>query len=208
MSILKYLTEYTKEYMPPSVKWRDKRVWHRTKSGEMHFVKVKSLSPEEQMKYKPIDLVNKDKRAMKLSKKAEFKKAEEPEITSYELPVSEQKPVEGEMFDFYYGVENPDMYDEFEEGELVQATLDSAKAIDMEDDENLHIVFAENVPLDAVKEYMDEEGEWKKIEIDDNNKKAEFIEFSENDFFKLDLYKYKDIIKLELQNDKEDEDIE
>jgi len=205
MSILNYLSEYTKEYMPPSVKWREKRVWHRTRSGEMHFVKVKSLSPEEQMKYKPIDLVNKDKRASKLNRNSKMKKIEAPGLKPTDMPTGEQKPIEGEMFDFYYGVKDESNYNEFEEDELIKATLDSATAIDMEDDEGLHIVFAQNVPIDAVKEYLDEEGEWKKIEIEDKTKKAEFIEFSENDYFKLDLYKYKDTIKLELQNDDDDE---
>lgn len=208
MSILNYLTEYTKDYMPPSIAWREKRVWHRTKSGEMHFVKVKSLSPDEQMRYKPIDLIKKNKRAEKLNKKIRVLKSKEEIEPTQEPVVAEPKAkVEGEMFDFYYGIKDPSKYKEFNEDELVEATLDSAKAVDMEDDEGLHIVIAKNVPLDAIKEYMDEEGDWKEIEIEDKLKKAEFIEFGDNDFFKLDLYPYKDIVELELQNDEEIEEM-
>jgi hypothetical protein len=209
MSILQYLPEYTKEYMPPSVAWRERRIWHVTKSGARHFVKIKSLPPEEQIKYKPIELINKDKRAEKLNKRLKSSAAVKPVASAsqqtQQLPPEQPKQeVEGEVFDFYFGIKNPSKYDKLEEGELVEATLDSSKAIDMEDDEGLHIVFARNVPIDAVKEYLDEEGNWKKIDIDDKDKKAEFIKFSDNDFFKLDLYKYKDLVNLELQTDDEE----
>ncbi|MEM4261002.1 MAG: hypothetical protein QXG00_07210 [Candidatus Woesearchaeota archaeon] len=207
MSLIKYLTEYTKKYMPPSVEWRERRVWHRTPSGKMNFVKIKSLTPEEQLRYKPIDLVKKDKRAAQLGEKMRGRKRDEFIGIPLQSPIPEEKPkVEGEMFDFYYGVKDVDKYKEFEKDKLIVATLDSARAVEMEDDEGLHIVFARNVPLDAIKEYMDEDGDWKEIDLDDKDKKAEFVKFNETDLFKIDLYSYKDIVDLELQNDEEDDE--
>jgi hypothetical protein len=214
MSILNYLSEYSKDYQPPSIAWRDRRVWHRTKSNEMHYVKIKSLTPEEQMKYKPMDLLKKDKRAKKLSIGLQKPKEETPQMDYQDIAqdntlVQEPTPpIEGEVFDFYYGVEDPKNYKDIEEDKLIIATLDSAKAVDMEDDDGLTIVYARNVPFEAVKEYMDEDGNWKKIEITDKDKKAEFIEFSENDFFKIDLYPYKDVVELELQNEDETNETE
>lgn len=196
MSVLKYLMEYSKDYMPPSIAWRERRVWHKTKSGKMNFVKIKSLAPEEQLKYKPLDLVNRGKKSKKLNTQIKIK-SDSLKL----LPTgTKQTDIQGEVFNFYYGVKDISKYKDFEKDNLVVATLDPSVAVDMEE-EGLNIVFAINVPVDAVKEYMDEDGNWRKIEIDDKNKKAEFIKFSENDYFKVDFFTYKDVINFELQSD-------
>ena len=208
MSILDYLVEYSKDYKPPSIAWRERRVWHKTKTGEMNFVKIKSLTPDEQMKYKPMDLVKKAKKAKKLDS-AKIRKQTGGIPTQTQQPeIEPEKVVEGETFDFYFGVKDPEKYNEIKEGELVIATLDSSRAVDFEDDDGLRVVFVANVPIDTVKEYLDEEGDWKKIEITDRDEKAEFIKFDETDFFKLDLFPFKDKLQLELQDDLDDDEDE
>jgi len=205
MSILDHLlNEYSKDYKPPSIAWRERRVWHRTKSGEMHYVKIKSLAPEEQMKYKPIDLARKKKKTSKYDKAKKRKNM--PGMGAPAAQPEPEKAIEGELFDFYYGVKDKEKYKDFEEGKYVMATLEPSKAADMEEDEEVSIVFVANVPIDAVKEYMDEEGDWKKIEIEDKDQKAEFIKFEDTDFFKIDLYPYKDKLEPELQDEEEKEE--
>ena len=205
MSILNYLKEYNKDYMPPSVKWRERRVSHRTPSGEINIVKIKSLSPNEQMKYKPIDLIHRDKRAKNLGSKIKSSKSsDEQQFEPQEqIPVKLPPTVHGEVFDFYIGIESNEEVKNIKKNQLFKATLDSAKAVDMEEDEQLHIILAKNVPVDAIKEYMDEDGKWKKIEEEDRDKKADFIKFDDNDFFKIDLFEFKDIIELEPQEEEE-----
>ena len=124
MSILNYLTEYSRDYKPPSIAWRERRVWHKTKTGEMHYVKIKSLTPEEQMKFKPLDLIRKNKKAAKFekTKKKKAMGGETPMTTPQQVKPPEEKIIEGDVLDFYYGVKDLGKYKEFKKDELIQAT--------------------------------------------------------------------------------------
>lgn len=50
---MKHLAQIQAEFLKIAMDWRDKFVMHTTPSGQRNRVKIKSLTPEEQEKYKP-----------------------------------------------------------------------------------------------------------------------------------------------------------
>lgn len=165
--------------------WRQKYVYHRTPSGQRNKVKVKSLPSDEQWKYAPLEV------KMKRKQKDPHTKTDVPK------PQTEEKRV----FTFYYSADRPKSFDEFDEGKLVVATDDSAKAIEIEKAGH-KVAVAHQVPLDAIKRFWNyEDKEWEKFPkgIEDE-KKFELIKFSDNDVYLVDFAKYKDQISFQLSD--------
>jgi hypothetical protein len=152
--------------------WRQRMVWHRTSTGQRNKVKVKSLPPEEQWKYAPLDI--------KLKRKAQKKDIQvEPK----------GPPVEKKVFNVYFDASARGGIKDFEEGKLVVSTDDSAKAIDIE--ENGHDVgVARAVPMEAFKYYYKYDEE-----------KFELIKFTDNDLYLVDLFPYKDKLQIQLSDE-------
>jgi len=168
--------------------WRQRMVWHRTKTGQRNKVKVKSLPPEEQWKYAPLEV--------KLKRKKQGR-----EFVKEPKGPQEEKRV----FTVYFSADRKGGVDEFEEGKLVVATDDSAKAIDIEKAGH-KVGVAHAVPLEAFKKfYSYETGEWKPFPKDlDDEKKYELISFTDNDLYLVDMFTYKDSIETGLSDEAEE----
>jgi len=181
----------------PNDDWRQRYVWHRTKSGQRNKIKVKSLPKEDQWKYAPLEV--KIKRQQKLGG--------DRSNTDFNTPPSEpqvtQKPKR--TFIVYYSADRPEgSYDKFTEGKLVMVTDDSAKAMDIEK-QGHSVAVAHMVPIDAFKKYWDyENSEWVSFPKDmDDEKKFELINWTDNDVYLVDFFKFKDQIDFHLSDPEE-----
>jgi len=172
----------TEQQMPDD--WRQKTVWHRTKTGQRNKVKVKSLPPDEQWKYAPLEVKMKRKR-------------KDPQTSI----VQPQQHVEKPVITFYYSADRPDGYDNFENGKLVMATDDSAKAIEIEK-QGHKIAVAHGVPVEAVRGYWNyEKKDWDTFPKDVKpEKKYELIQFSDDDVYVVDFFGHKDEIDFQLSD--------
>lgn len=194
---------FTEYYLTETRDWRDKYVWHTTPTGMRNRVMVKSLPPEEQEKYKPAWLRRKSKIRRSGAK---------PGVTAVPSGTPARKTAnityggvgqkdmeEGVyLFDFYYGVDSQKGAGDFAEDTYIKATDEPsvAREVFVDKDEQL-VVRASNVPVQAVMQYRDEDGEWKNFDDDmDNEEKAEFVEDPDVYMFLLDLFSYKDDIQL------------
>lgn len=183
--------------------WREKIVTHRTPTGRITRVKVKSLSPEEQLKYNP----NRFKRTktdtrMTKSDFDDFKKdvIKEPRI-----------------FDVYIGLSDVKKFDDIEEGKLILATTDPLYVMNYFDDD-LDIIKLRNVPVMAVKKYLDgdiesidflDDFEFLEVDTEDEEKLYELIKFSDNKIFLLDIIPYLDMIEvIEDKADNKEDDLD
>ncbi|MFW6172726.1 MAG: hypothetical protein ACOC5T_03180 [Elusimicrobiota bacterium] len=182
------ITEYDAE--AENSDWRQKRVWHRTPSGQRNRVKVKSLPPDEQWKYAPLSV------KLKRKQKDPHAQVDQPQA----------KP-KTKSFTFYYSADRPKGFDEFDEGKLVVATDDSAKAIEIEK-KGHKIAVAHQVPIDAIKKYWNyDKKEWKSFPKDiSEDRKYELIKFSDDDVYLVDFAKFKDQIDFQLSDPEEKED--
>jgi len=177
--------------------WRERKVWHITPTGQRNHVKIKSLSPEEQEKYKPALL---DLHVKKKKKSAENKN---PEKKEKEKKASAGEILDPDLLDFYYIINSPEDIDKIEKGKLIKATDLSSKAIEWSGDDK-YIVSVSNVPIKAVVLYKNDEGEM--VHFPENMKthdKYEFIKFQENDEFLLNLFPFLEQITIKL-SDKEE----
>lgn len=167
--------------------WLNLRVWHKTKTGKKNKVFIKSLLPKEQEKYR--HLLKQD--AIKKFDNQNGKKAEK-------RTGDEERFEEKELLQFYYGVKNPENYNKIIEGKLKIATDEPEMARQkFEEEEGKTVITVKNVPLDAVVQFMDENGEWKKFQEDmPKNDKFDFITSNENHMFLLRLYPYMDYITI------------
>lgn len=183
--------------------WRDKIVTHRTPTGRMTRVKVRSLPPEEQLKYNP----NRFKRTKADTKmtKDEFDKLQD---------------VDGKVrtMDIYIASKDLDVIDDIrnniKEGKLVLATTDSKNVIDLFDDD-LDVVKLLRVPVTSIKKYMDgsvenvesiEDYKFKDVETDDEEELYEISKFKDSTIFLLDLYPYLFDVEIKLDRHDDDED--
>ena len=182
--------------------WRERRVWHVTPTGKRNYVMIKSLSPEEQEKYRPEKLkqdianrVNKIKR-----KKKEIKGKPAPDAVV-------MKPDEVDLtLELYYAVDDEKGFDEFEEEKLTKATDSAEKAREWEDAGQI-IIRIKNVSPDAIVMYKDDEDEMKHFPDDmKTQEKYDFVKFEENDEFMLDLYPYREDVVAEISDDEEETD--
>ena len=180
----------------PGDDWRQKTVWHRTKTGLHHKIKVKSLPKQDQYRYAPMDVKLKH-----LGTKPGYK-FETPPSTS---PLQEP---EKRLFILYYSADRPEgSFDKFTNGKLVMATDDSAKAIEIEK-KGHKVAVAHSVPLEAFIKYWDYEKEdWISFPEDiEDEKKFELINWTDNnDVYLVDFFKYKNQIQFHLSDPNEEE---
>ena len=173
--------------------WRQKYIWKTTpKTKIRHKIKVKSLPKDEQWRYAPISV-----RRKHYGMTTNF-----PEPPSTE-PIPTQKP--SRTFIVYYSADRPEgSYDKFTEGKLVMVTDDSAKAMDIEK-KGHSVAVAHLVPIDAFKKYWDyEQSKWVSFPDDiENEKKFELINWSDNDVYLVDFFKFKDQIDFHLSDPEE-----
>jgi len=170
--------------------WRQRLVWHRTPTGQRNKVRVKSLPPEEQWKYAPMEIKIKRKQ------------------TGRDIPREPKGPTkESRVFSIYFSADREGGFDEFTDGKLVVATDDSAKAIEIEKAGH-QIAVAHAVPIDAFKKYYSyEEQKWIPFPKDlKDEKKFELIKFTDNDLYLVDLFTYKDQIDAGLSDHEEEEE--
>jgi hypothetical protein len=168
--------------------WRQKMVWHRTSTGQRNKVKVKSLPPDEQWKYAPLEVKMK-------------RKQKDPHAQT-EIPKEKKQK---RVFTVYYSADRPKGYDEFEEGKLVVVTDDSAKAIEIEK-KGHEIAVAHQVPIDAIKKFWNyEDKKWQTFpEKISDDKKYELVKFSDDDVYLADFFKFKDEIDFQLSDPNEE----
>lgn len=146
----------------------DRYVWHLTPVTKKRTrVKVKSLPPEEQEKYRPDKI--------------------QPVEPAKTLP-------DTNLIDFFLIVDDPDYIKDLQPEQLTKATDDSAEAIKFSD-KGKYIIKVIGVPVQAVKSYQNDDGEWYDFEDDMTDDNIyEFIKFEEHKMFLLDLYKWKNIL--------------
>lgn len=183
--------------------WRDRIVTHRTPTGRITRVKVKSLPPKEQLKYNP----NRFKRTKADTKmtKGDFDKL---------------KPVDEKVrtMDVYMASRDLDVIEDIRnnvrEGKLIMATTDSKNVIDLFNDE-LDVVKMLKVPVTAIKKYLDtdiesvesvEDLEFKDAGTEDEEKLYELSKFTDATIFLLDLYPYLNDIEIKIDKQDDDED--
>lgn len=178
--------------------WRMRYVFHRTATGQRNKVRVKSLPKEQQWKYAPLEV--KIKRQQRLGPDAGRKQdfntpPSEPQVT--------KKPTR--TFIVYYSADRPEgSYDKFTDGKLVMVTDDSAKAFDIEK-QGHKVAVAHQVPIDAFKKYWNyEKKDWVSFpENMDNEKKFELINWTDNDVYLVDFFKFKYQIDFHLSDPEE-----
>lgn len=172
--------------------WRSRKVYHTTKTGKRNKVMIRSLPADEQWKYAPLDVKMRrgSRKGSKNREDAIEKSKNAPAINSGSTTMT-----------VYYSADRGDSFDKFEKNMLVVGTDDPAKANEIEDAGH-SIAIADGVPLDAFKKYYDyEEKKWNKFPEDiSDTQKHELINFSDNDVYLLDFYKYGDQITFSLSN--------
>lgn len=175
----------------PNDDWRQRYIWHRTKSGQRNKIKVKSLPKEDQWKYAPLEVKLKRQAKMPSTSTDISTPTSEPQIT--------QKP--NRTVTLYYSADRPNGFDKFEEGKLVMATDDSSKAIDIEK-QGHKVAVAHGVPLKAFIKYWNyEEKDWKSFPKDmDKEDRFELIRWTDNDVYLVDFFKFKDVIQFQLSD--------
>lgn len=175
---MRFIEHYLEEGITKRKDWRDRYVYHTTPTGQRNRVKIRSLEPPEQEKYRP----------------PQFKKGG-GDLDGQASPT--KKTESSYTYDFYIGIESDEALDNLEEGTLVKATNDSAKAIDFED-LNLKVVKIFDVPVNAVVKYKSDEDEWKAFDEEMSEKdKYNYIKFEDqNKMFLLNLEPYLDVIKI------------
>jgi len=162
--------------------WRDRIVTHRTPTGRISRVKVKSLPPEEQLKYNP----NRFKRTKADTKmtKSHFDKI---------------KSVDGKIRtrDVYMASRDLDVIEDIRnnvrKGKLILATTDSKNVIDLFDDD-----------IESVESV--EDLEFKDAGTEDEEELYELSKFTDSTIFLLDLYPYLQDIEIKLDKSDDDED--
>lgn len=170
--------------------WKERIVTHRTPTGRMTRVKVKSLPPEEQLKYNP----NRFKRTKADTRmgKLQFDKLKKKTIK------------EPRIFDVYIGLSNVDNIDNVEEGNLILATTDPLYVMNYFDD-GLDIIKLRNVPVMAVKKYLEsdvesidflDDFEFLDVGIKTEEELYELVKFSDSKIFLLDVVPYMDTIEV------------
>ena len=161
---------------PGSIKnWRDNYVYHTTPvTKQRNKVKIASLSAKDQLKFMPLDLKLKMKRAGK------------------DIDIGDEKPgmpeMESHIFTLYYSASRPEGYDKFTSGKLTPATDDSSKAIEIEKS-GLKVGVAHKVPLSSFKKYFDyDDNDWKSFPSDiSDEEKFELIKFTDGDLYLVDF---------------------
>lgn len=184
---------------PIELDWREARVWHTTPGGKRTYVKVKSLSPEEQKRYNP--KYNK----LKDDEDEEVGLNITPDIDDDEL--QSPYPIEGQdeeslipvniddiehiTTDQFYKVYFPDGINRKFNIGIIDPQIMSMVASD-----GSHTKVVLNVPINAFIEYMNDVGDWTEFEHDmDLLDKADII--NDNKFFQIYLKPFEEIIKVE-----------
>lgn len=187
--------------MPQDKDWRDMRVWHTTPTGKRSYVKVKSLSPDEQAKYNP-----------NLRKRNEEDEDEDLNISPVvnDDDESDGAPIEGRDIETIIPVDvdkldyiRPDQFYKvhFPDGINRQFNIGitDLQVVGLIDADNPESKTVLNVPINAFLEYMNDMGEWTKFESGmDLDEKHDII--SQNKFFRIYLKPFMQIIKVE-END-------
>lgn len=183
--------------MPQEKNWRDMRVWHTTPSGKRSYVKVKSLSPEEQAKFNP----NLRKQKEDEEETDDINNIVRDDDRPMGPPIEGQDketliPVDIDKLDYirpdqFYKVYFPDGINrQFNIG------ITDINVMGMINADNPESKVVVNVPINAFIEYMNDVGEWTKFEHGmDLDEKEDII--SQNKFFQIYLKPFMQIIKVE-----------
>lgn len=185
--ILKELNDYLIEFNEP---WKN-RVVRNPRSGRM--VRVGSLAPEDQEKYKPKELRSKGARDKKR------------DLDDYDL---KNKLV----YDMYVAM--PDKYDSvddfLEENPRLLATTSSSDVIEMFNPDD-RVLKMYNVPIGAIKRYCTltddntnvDDADFKDFKHSDPEKRYDFIRFNNYRLFEIEPKDFMD--KIEVVDDTPDE---
>ena len=204
INFLKFATEATQpteiaplQVQPQEKDWRDMRVWHTTASGKRSYVKVKSLSPEEQAKYNP----NLRKRVHDEEEVVDINPIVRDDDEPAGPPIEGQDaetiiPVDIDKLDYispdqFYKVYFPDGIDRKFNVGITDSQI--MGLIDIGNPESRVVL---NVPINAFLEYMKDMGNWTKFDVGtDLDEKNDII--SQNKFFQIYLEPFRKIIKVE-----------
>ena len=159
--------------------WRQRYVWHTTpKTRSRTRVKIASLSPEEQERYRP----------------------KKPGDVA---PIA-ARPTYTNVIKMYFKVHDEKDFDKIREEGMIDAVEDPQWIDELENGDS-KIAIAANIPVQAVKYYKTEDGEWKPIPEIKPSKIEEFIKFKDTKFFKVDVPAFKEYIRLSLTTPVEEE---
>tara|TARA_Y100000310_G_C20704363_1_gene833748 strand:+ start:37033 stop:38145 length:1113 start_codon:yes stop_codon:yes gene_type:complete len=189
----KFLTEFFGDT------WKDRIVTHRTPTGRITKVKVKSLPPDEQLKYNP----NRFKRT-----KADTK------MTKTDFEKLKHGDSEERVIDVYIGTKDLDVLNTLEDDKLVLATTESKNIIDLFD-EDLDVIKISKIPVESIKKYMVnsvdnvdtiEDFEFEDVTTKDEEELYELAKFSDSTIFMLDLKPFLDDVEVKIDTADEEYD--
>lgn len=216
--------------------WADRRVSHRTPSGKISKIKIKYLPQDQKLRYAPswykkllqqrkdrAEANGEDPNSIQLKLDTELNKSGENSPNSsrsqkrYNAKRSKKskksaevvltKPENPYTFDFYFVVEDPDKFNVVSKTKKIYATMD-AQTIAEEEDKGNFVVEVLKVPMSAIYSHKDEEKDkWYKFDKDlTDEEKFDKIKFSDDIWYKLDLYKVLDDVRFNLLTDSEGEE--
>jgi len=179
--------------------WRLQKVWHSTPSGQRNYVQIKSLSPEDQSRYKD-RFGPKKKRAVD----NDVKKAHQFSIDSKKPEIKNNENVNPDyLVDIFIIIPSREDIAELGDDELIFATNNGLYA--MEYDDMFEIQKTLNVPVNAFRKFKIAEDvenvkdinniEWEDFPKDIAEKdKYEFIKFEDDKLFMVNLKPYEELL--------------
>ncbi len=193
--------------------WRERRVFHFTKTGKRNKIKIKYLPADEQMKYAPqwyknylakrraeAEAEGKDPNDIQV--KVTDDKIKKSKKSSVNVPSGTDVNINPYTMDFYYAVSDPEKFNVFSEESRIIATT-SASATREWEDSGKYVAEVMYVPMDAIVAYKNEEDEWINYEEMEDEEKFDKIKFSDIVWFKLNVFPYLDTLRFELLTDLE-----
>lgn len=168
--------------------WRLKKIWHTTPEGSRNRVQIRSLPSSEQWKYAPAYIRNK-RRIRRAVPKGGYVDNTSPDINLDNISSS--------GLIFYYGVESQSDAPGIVEDAYIKATINPEVAYNEFTEKDMVVVRVEGVSVGAVIQYKRVDGDWEKFDNDiSDEEKLEMINSGEYEMFLLNLFPYKDDLKL------------
>jgi len=195
--------KFLKEYYAGSRDWRQKIVTHRTPTGRISRVKVASLPSHEQKKYNPNRFKRTGADTKMTKRKFDNLKNIDKKVRTMDVYIASKDLSDSE-----------DVQNKLEKDRLVLATTDSKDVMNLFDDD-YDVVKVMNLPVKAIKKYMEksvedadsiDDYEFKDVGTDDEEKLYELSKFKDSTLFLLDIFPYLKDIEISLDRAEDEED--
>lgn len=219
--------------------WLEKKVTHKTPTGQLNKIKLKNLSAAERFKYAPywfkkltqlrkerleaegkdsdnfelkLDTEQGDDSGSKstspnstLSQRRYNKKRSKKSKKNKDIEVTTDKPINPYTLDFYFFVEDPDKFNVVSKDVRIKATTDAFETRE-EEANGKYVCEVLKVPMGAIRSHKVED-KWFKYNKDlTDEDKFNKIKFSDDVWFKLDLYPFLEDVRFNLLSDMEGEE--